>query len=41
MTDFRTLIVADRGQNANPIHLVDKTSFEDWPRPAPPKTARC
>jgi leucyl aminopeptidase len=35
MTDFRTLIVADRGQKANPIHLVDKTSFEDWAKTRP------
>ena len=30
MTDFRTLISADKGQDATAIHLVDKTSFEDW-----------
>ncbi|MEO8548147.1 MAG: leucyl aminopeptidase family protein [Sphingomicrobium sp.] len=30
MTDFASLLVADRGQKARPIHLVDKTSFADW-----------
>jgi len=35
MTDFRTLIAADRGQKANPIHLLDKTSFEDWAKTRP------
>ena len=35
MTDFRTLIAADRGQKANPIHLVDKTTFEDWAKTRP------
>ena len=30
MTDFATLLAADRGQKAHPIHLVDKDSFEDW-----------
>ena len=35
MTDFRTLIAADRGQKANPIHLVDKASFEDWAKTRP------
>ena len=35
MTDFASLLVADRGQNARPIHLVDKGSFEDWVRGRP------
>ena len=30
MTDFAALLVADRGQNAHLIHLVDKESFESW-----------
>jgi leucyl aminopeptidase len=30
MTDFAALLVADRGQKARTIHLVDKTSFEGW-----------
>ena len=35
MTDFTTLIAADRGQQARTIHLVDKTSFEDWVKRRP------
>ncbi len=30
MTDFASLLVADRGQKAHPLHLVDKDSFEGW-----------
>ena len=30
MTDFAALIVADRGQKARPIHLVDKDGFAGW-----------
>jgi len=30
MTDFASLIAADRGQPARAIHLVDKGSFGDW-----------
>jgi leucyl aminopeptidase len=30
MTDFASLLAADRGQNARLIHLVDKTSFDAW-----------
>jgi len=30
MTDFASLLIADRGQTARPIHLVDKGSFSDW-----------
>ena len=30
MTDFASLLAADRGQNARTIHLVDKSSFQDW-----------
>ena len=30
MTDFAPLLVADRGQNARSIHLVDKASFKAW-----------
>jgi leucyl aminopeptidase len=35
MTDFASLLVADRGQDARPIHLVDKTSFEAWAKSRP------
>ena len=35
MTDFATLIVADRGQKAHAIHLVDKDSFPDWVKSRP------
>jgi leucyl aminopeptidase len=35
MTDFATLLAADRGQKANPIHLVDKSNFEDWAKTRP------
>src|SRR5690242_7587954 len=30
MTDFASLLAADRNQRARPIHLVDKANFEDW-----------
>ena len=30
MTDFTSLLIADRGQKARAIHLVDKDSFPDW-----------
>src|SRR5262249_9894881 len=30
MTDFISLLQADRGGAAHPIHLVDKGSFADW-----------
>jgi leucyl aminopeptidase len=30
MTDFATLIAADKGQKARAIHLVDKATFQDW-----------
>ena len=30
MTDFASLLVADRGQKARLIHLVDKDSFDKW-----------
>ncbi|MFL6780472.1 MAG: leucyl aminopeptidase family protein, partial [Sphingomicrobium sp.] len=35
MTDFTTLLAADRGQKARPIHLVDKASFETWAKTRP------
>jgi len=35
MTDFPPLLVADRGQKARPIHLVDKDSFPDWVKTRP------
>ena len=30
MTDFASLLTADRGQKARPIHLIDKDSFGHW-----------
>jgi len=40
MTDFASLLVADRGQKARPIHLVDEDSFDGWvkTRPAEDRT---
>jgi leucyl aminopeptidase len=35
MTDFTWLIVADRGQKARAIHLVDKASFAAWAKKRP------
>ena len=35
MTDFSNLLVADRGQKAHPIHLVDKNCFELWSKSRP------
>src|SRR5919107_1928110 len=35
MTDFASLLVADRGQKAHPIHLVDKDSFGEWVKTRP------
>ena len=35
MTDFASLLVADRGQKARPIHLVDKGSAETWLKKRP------
>ena len=35
MTEFAPLLVADRGQKARPIHLVDKNSFEAWLKKRP------
>jgi leucyl aminopeptidase len=35
MTDFAPLLVADRGQKARVIHLVDKESFEGWMKKRP------
>jgi leucyl aminopeptidase len=35
MTDFSPLLVADRGQKARPVHLVDKESFAAWAKPRP------
>jgi leucyl aminopeptidase len=37
MTDFAALLVADRGQKAHPIHLVDKQSFAGWAKTRPPE----
>lgn len=30
MTDFSALLVPDRGQKAQDLHLVDKAGFDDW-----------
>jgi leucyl aminopeptidase len=40
MTDFASLLSADRGQKARPIHLVDKATYEAWlkKRPAEDRT---
>ena len=35
MTDFAALLVADRGQDARTIHLVDKKNFEGWLKKRP------
>ena len=35
MTDFASLLAADRGQKARPIHLVDKDSFDSWVKKRP------
>ncbi len=35
MNDFATLLVADRGQKARPIYLVDKDSFDAWLKKRP------
>lgn len=35
MTDFAPLLIADRGQKARPIHLVDKDGFEAWLKKRP------
>src|SRR5438552_10172002 len=35
MTDFAALLVADRGQNARLIHLVDKDSVDAWLKKRP------
>ena len=35
MTDFASLLIADRGQKARAIHLVDKASFAAWAKKRP------
>src|SRR5438105_11113753 len=35
MTDFASLLIADRGQKARLIHLVDKASFPGWVKKRP------
>ncbi len=35
MVDFTSLLAADRGQDARPIHLVDKDSFARWLKKRP------
>jgi leucyl aminopeptidase len=37
MTDLASLISPDRGQQARPIHLVDKKSFGEWVKTRPPE----
>jgi leucyl aminopeptidase len=37
MTDFAALLIADRGQKARAIHLVDKESFPGWLKKRPPE----
>ena len=35
MIEFSKLLVADRGQKAHPVHLVDKDSVEGWAKTRP------
>jgi leucyl aminopeptidase len=35
MTDFSSLLAADRGRKAHAVHLVDKDSFEGWAKGRP------
>lgn len=35
MTDFASLLAADRGQSARAIHVVDKDGFADWLKKRP------
>ena len=35
MTDFSSLLAADRGQKARSIHVVDKDSFAEWAKSRP------
>ena len=37
MTDFAALLVADRGQKARTIDIVDKAGFEGWLKGRPPE----
>jgi leucyl aminopeptidase len=37
MTDLSPFLVADRGQKAHAVHLVDKDSFADWLKKRPPE----
>jgi len=37
MTDFASLIAADRGQSARSLSLVPKTAFADWLKGQPPR----
>lgn len=39
MTDFSSLLQADKGQSARTIHIVDKTTYPDWLN-AQPERAR-
>src|SRR5689334_11576464 len=35
MTDFASLLTADRNQKTRPIHLVDKRTFDAWLKKRP------
>jgi leucyl aminopeptidase len=35
MTDFACLLLADRGEQARPVHLVDKAGFDAWLKKRP------
>src|SRR3954465_11499319 len=37
MTDFASLLIADRGQKARTINLIDKATFEPWLKRRPPE----
>src|SRR5437868_4031353 len=37
MTDFSSMLVADRGQSCRTVHLVDKKIFEAWLKKRPPE----
>ena len=40
MIDFQPLLVADREQKARPIHLVDKSGFDEWVKKRPAEDRR-
>ena len=41
MTDFASLLTADRGQSARAIHLVDKEGFDGWLKSRPAEDRAC